>query len=166
MEMRQYCHKQYEEITCPMMWGSFNKRSGTLRRSVSVCVRSQSGLIDGLRSADWYLCDGGYKLLRIQKNINHRSWLVVKSTHTRELTMSYFQIESSRGSTVNGNALIMLYVYNGRWAIYIRPVSMWSASIRFCSKRSVVLEFFINEVKILVVFNGRLFSILLWEVDV
>lgn len=75
--------------------------------------------------------------------------------------MSYFQIESSRGSTVNGNALIMLYVDNGRWAIYIRPVSMWSASIRFCSKRSVVLEFFTNEVKILVVFNGRLFSILL-----
>lgn len=74
--------------------------------------------------------------------------------------MSYFQIESSRGSTVNGNALIMLYVDNGRWAIYIIPVSMWSASIRFRSKRSVVLEFFINEVKILVVFNGRLFSIL------
>lgn len=56
--------------------------------------------------------------------------------------MSYFQIESSQGLTVNGNALIMLYVYNGRWAIYIRPVSMWSASIRFHSKRSVVLEFF------------------------
>lgn len=72
--------------------------------------------------------------------------------------MSYFQIESSRGSTVNGNALIMLYVYNGRWAIYIsgqRPLDSAAKEVLFWN-------FLLpgNEVKIMVVFNGRLFSIL------